>query len=124
MILKINSKWAAGNRQRITRQLIAPFILIILISSCKVGKEYERPALQLPTQFNNVSFADTSSIADIPWQNFFTDTTLQNLIKLGITYNHDLLLAIKRIDVAQERVKQAKLLQLPEFSSQISAQYN
>jgi multidrug efflux system outer membrane protein len=124
MILKINSKWAAGNRQRITRQLIAPFILIILISSCKVGKEYERPALQLPTQFNNVSFADTSSIADIPWQNFFTDTTLQNLIKLGITYNHNLLLAIKRIDIAQERVKQAKLLQLPELSSQISAQYN
>jgi NodT family efflux transporter outer membrane factor (OMF) lipoprotein len=99
-------------------------LIIVFISSCKVGKEYQRPSLQLPTQFNNVSFADTSSIADIRWQNFFTDTTLQNLINLGITYNHDLLLAIKRIDIAQERVKQAKVLQLPELNSQISAQYN
>src|SRR6478736_5441745 len=32
---------------------------MVLISSCKVGKEYKRPDLELPQQFNNVSFADT-----------------------------------------------------------------
>jgi hypothetical protein len=45
--------------------------LLVIISSCKVGKEYQRPALELPNQFSNVSFADTSSIADIEWKNFF-----------------------------------------------------
>src|SRR5437868_2024207 len=101
---------------------ILPALIIIFISSCRIGKEYQRPSLALPNQFNNIAFADTSSIADIEWKNFFTDTTLQNLIQQGITYNHDLLLAINRMDIAQEQVKQAKLLQLPEFDFQIAAQ--
>jgi NodT family efflux transporter outer membrane factor (OMF) lipoprotein len=98
------------------------FFLVIFISSCKVGKEYQRPALELPKQFNTVSFSDTSSIADIEWKKFFTDVTLQDLIQKGITYNHDLLLAIKRIDIAQEQVKEAKVLQLPELDFQITGQ--
>jgi len=95
-----------------------------LLPSCKVGKEYQRPALELPTQFQQVSFADTSSIADIEWKNFFTDTALISLIQKGLTYNHDLLIAIKRIDIAQQQVKQAKVLQLPELDLQVSGQYN
>jgi NodT family efflux transporter outer membrane factor (OMF) lipoprotein len=39
-------------------------------------------------------------------------------------YNHDLLMAIKRMDMAQQQVKQAKLLQLPELSLDITAQYS
>src|SRR6187455_458486 len=119
MIRKINDKRAMGNQQ-----LIISFLIILFISSCKVGKEYQRPALELPKQFNNVSFSDTSSIADIEWKNFFTDNTLQDLIQKGITHNHDLLLAMKRIDISQEQLKQVKLIQFPELTSQISAQYN
>jgi len=117
MIRGINNKWAI-------RQLTVPFFLIIFISSCKVGKEYQRPTVELPKQFNNVSFSDTSSIADIDWKNFFTDVALQNLIQQGINFNHDLLLAIKRIDIAQEQVKQAKVLQLPELDFRITGQYS
>src|SRR5688572_1520291 len=95
---------------------------LIIISSCKVGKEYQRPELELPTQFNTVSFSDTSSIADIEWKKFFTDTTLQGLIEKGIKYNHDLLIAIKRIDIAQQQVKQAKALQLPEVNLNVAGQ--
>jgi NodT family efflux transporter outer membrane factor (OMF) lipoprotein len=101
---------------------VFPVLLVILISSCKVGKEYQGPELELPKQFNGVSFADTSSIADIEWKKFFTNPDLQNLIDKGIKYNHDLLLAIKRIDIAQARVRQAKVLQLPQLDFQIAAQ--
>ena len=101
------------------------FCLLLFISSCKVGKEYKRPDLELPQQFNNVSFADTSSIADIEWKKFFTDPDLQNLIAKGLTYNHDLLTAIKNIEIAQQRMKQAKLILLPDLNAQITAQtYN
>ena len=96
--------------------------LLLIISSCKVGKEYQRPELELPTQFNTVSFSDTSSIADIEWKKFFTDTTLQGLIEKGIKYNHDLLIAIKRIDIAQQQVKQARALQLPEVNLNVAGQ--
>ena len=98
-------------------------MLLIIVSSCRIGKEYQRPALELPQQFNTTSFSDTSSIADIEWKKFFTDPVLQNLIDKGILYNHDLLLAIKRIDIAQQQVKQSKLLQLPELDLQITGQY-
>ena len=101
--------------------LIVP-LLIIFLSACNMGKEYQRPELELPKQFSTVSFADTSSIADIEWKKFFTDTELQGLIERGISYNHDLLIAIRRIDIAQLQVKQSKALQLPEVSLQVTGQ--
>ena len=130
MIQKINIK-STGNRYPDRHReamanrflkIIIPLSSIIFISSCKVGKEYQRPELELPKQFNNVSFADTSSIADIEWKKFFTDLDLQTLIDKGIKYNHDLLIAIKRIEIAQQGVKQAKALQLPELDLQITGQ--
>jgi multidrug efflux system outer membrane protein len=117
MIRKINSKWAI-------RQLIISFFLIIFISSCRVGKEYQRPSIDLPDQFNKVSFSDTSSIADIEWRKFFTNPDLQKLINEGITYNHDLQIAMKRIEISQQQLKQANLLQLPELNLLIAGQYN
>jgi len=115
MIRKINSKGAI-------HQLIIPFFLLIFISSCRVGKEYQRPDLELPKQFTSVSFSDTSSIADIAWKNFFTNPDLQKLINEGITYNHDLLMAMKRIEISQQQLKQANLLQLPEVNLQFTGQ--
>ena len=98
------------------------FFLVTFISSCKIGKEYQRPTVELPKQFNNVSFADTSSIADIEWKKFFTDPDLQALISKGLTYNQDLLVAMKNMEIAQQRMKQAKLILLPDLNAQITAQ--
>lgn len=101
-------------------------VLAIVVSACKVGRNYQRPQVDLPAQFNAQakSYADTSSIADISWKQFFTDTSLKNLIDRGIKYNYDLLIAVKRIDVASEQLKQAKVLVLPQVNLQISGQYN
>src|SRR5262245_9303126 len=88
-------------------------LTIILMSACKVGKDYQRPELELPKQFGTTSFADTSSIADIEWKSFFSNAELQRLIETGLKYNHDLLIAIRNIDIAQRYVKQSKALHLP-----------
>jgi multidrug efflux system outer membrane protein len=106
------------------RSFLIPLLLALIVSSCRMGKEYQRPELELPKQFAGVSFADTSSIADIEWKNFFSDTTLQSLIQRGISYNHDLLIAMKRIDIARQQAKQANMLLLPELNLQFSGQYN
>ena len=90
------------------------FILFaVALSACRLGKEYQRPEVELPQQFNSVAYADTSSIADIQWKNFFTTPELQRLIDTGLKYNHDLLIAITRIDIAQQRVRQSKALYFP-----------
>jgi NodT family efflux transporter outer membrane factor (OMF) lipoprotein len=78
--------------------------------------------LELPKQFTSVSFSDTSSIADIEWKKFFANPDLQKLIHEGITYNHDLLIAMKRIEISQRQLKQANLLQLPEVNLQVTGQ--
>jgi multidrug efflux system outer membrane protein len=107
-----------------TRIIYTALLLAVVLSACKVGKDYQRPSVQLPKQFGSTAYADTSSIANIEWKNFFTDTTLQNLIDKGIKYNYDLQIAIKRIDIAQQQVKQAKLAWLPQLDLNITGQYN
>jgi len=99
-------------------------LAVIFLTACTAGKKYQQPELELPKQFTQVSYADTSSIADIEWKNFFTDPTLLDLIQKGVQYNHDLLIALKRIDIANQQVKQAKLLQLPSLNLQVTGQYS
>lgn len=99
--------------------------LMLLVVSCRTGKDYQRPAVVLPEQFNGqTSYSDTSSVADINWKNFFTDPGLQQLIDSGISRNYDLQLAMKRIGVAGEQMKQAKLLWYPQVDLQVSGQIN
>jgi len=100
------------------------FLFLLLLSACKVGKEYQRPAVDLPTQFSNTTAQDTASVGNLSWKQFFTDTALQHLVEQGIAHNYDLLQALKRIDAAEQQVKRARLLQLPEANLQISGAIN
>lgn len=100
------------------------FLFLLLISACKVGKNYQRPDLLLPKELGSVSYADTSSIADLKWNEFFSDTTLQRLIDKGIRENYDLQLAIKRIDIARQQLMQARLLMVPQANVVLGAQTN
>lgn len=98
--------------------------IVVVFTACKVGKDYQRPEVKMPETFTAQSFADTSSVANIAWKDFFTDTTLQNLLAKGIQYNNDLLLAKNRIAIAQQYVKQTKLLWFPDINAVIAGQYS
>ena len=111
--------------QRIIRGRTAVLLLMIVVfAGCRVGKNYEQPALTLPERFNGVAYSDTASVADLKWKTFFTDKTLQGLIEKGISHNQDLLIAVKRTEIAQRQLRQSRLLQLPEANFQITAQTN
>lgn len=105
-------------------QIPVLILLVTLLASCKVSKDYQRPELALPTEYRNVPYGDTATIADMGWKEFFPDTTLQRLIERGIAYNYDLQIALKRIDIAQQQVKQARLLQLPRLDLRVAGTYN
>ena len=98
--------------------------LLVLINACSVHKKYEQPQLDVPATYRGVSYSDTSTIADIEWRRFYTDTDLQQLIETGLDNNHDLLVAIKRMEMSTKRVQQSKLLNLPDLNLQITGQYN
>ncbi len=99
-------------------------VLSIILAACNMGRKYQRPDLVLPSAFSDTAFADTSSIADVHWQDFFQDTTLRQLIRTGLANNHDLLVAVKRIDIAGRQLQQARALWQPALDVKAGMQYN
>ncbi|WP_246197814.1 efflux transporter outer membrane subunit [Chitinophaga agrisoli] len=98
------------------------FLIVVVLAACRVGRNYERPALVLPEQFNSQPQAPSdSSIAGVEWKQFFTDPTLLALIDSTLKGNYDLQLALKRIESAQSYVKQAKVAWLPSLGLQATA---
>jgi outer membrane protein, multidrug efflux system len=98
-------------------------IAMMMIVSCRTGKNYQRPSVLLPDQFNQTHVADTNSIANLPWRDYFTDPVLQQLINSGIERNYDLQYALRNIAIAQSQVKQAKWLWVPQVNAGIGATY-
>ncbi|TWV95703.1 efflux transporter outer membrane subunit [Chitinophaga pinensis] len=105
------------------RLSIVSTLIVAGLASCRVGRNYQRPTLALPAQYNDTvaTASADSSIATLEWKQFFTDTTLQGLIGRALSGNYDLQLAIKRIETAQAYLKQAKLGWLPTVNLQAAA---
>ncbi|HEX2532940.1 MAG TPA: efflux transporter outer membrane subunit [Chitinophagaceae bacterium] len=106
------------------KRIYSILFIALLLQACRIGKPYQQPELTLPGQLSNVSYADTSSIADIEWKQFFTDTTLTGLISRGLEYNHDLLQAVKRMDIAALQLRQSRALNHPELDLLVTGAYN
>jgi outer membrane protein, multidrug efflux system len=99
--------------------------LIAGIASCRTGKPYQRPALALPANFNDSTVAgDSTSISDLPWRNFISDSVLRDLIDSGIARNYDVQYALRNIGIAQAQIKQADWLWVPDVNGGIQGSYN
>lgn len=91
-----------------------------LLSSCKVGKDYVRPELPVADTFRGGnSTADSATIADIPWNDFFTDSMLMMLIDSAITNNYDMQTALKNIEIANQSLRQSRAAFLPEIEAEL-----
>ncbi len=60
---------------------------------------------------------DTTTIADIPWQEYFKDTKLQALISEGLENNFDLRITLSRIKQAEADLSMAKGALVPSLSA-------
>jgi multidrug efflux system outer membrane protein len=63
-----------------------------------------------------VSNSDTTTIADIPWREYFTDQKLQALIAEGLEQNVDMQIALTRIKQAEANLSMARGNRLPGVS--------
>lgn len=100
------------------------FLILVLsvLSACKVSKDVETPKPALPETFRNAATtADTSSIADIQWKQFFTEATLQKLIDSAIAKNYDMQIAVKNIEASQLLFKQVKWNNVPQVDLNVTA---
>lgn len=91
-----------------------------LLSSCHIYRNYQRPE-DLPVdslyQDMNGSGADDSlTLGDLPWQEVFQDTLLQDLIRYGLENNTDMQTALLRVDQAKAQLTAARLSFLPSLT--------
>lgn len=101
----------------------ATFFLI----SCKVTKPYERPTVTTEVAdnlFRDAQTSDTTTLADVPWQQMFPDANLQRLISEALINNYDLKIAIERINEADAVFKQSQLAYLPSVNANAALSYN
>ena len=94
----------------------------MLATACRTGKNYQRPSVLLPERFRTDSvIQDTSSIADVSWRNYFSDTVLRHLIDTGLALNFDLQFALRNISIAQSQAKQSDWLWIPQVNGRVSS---
>ncbi|MFI5452669.1 efflux transporter outer membrane subunit [Pedobacter sp. UC225_61] len=98
--------------------LIIGFVVLTL-SAC-VTQKYERPKVVTQDLYRDQNTTDTATLANLPWQNLFTDANLQTLIQQGLNENLDLKQAIERIKIAQATLQQSKSAFLPSLQGDVS----
>jgi multidrug efflux system outer membrane protein len=101
------------------------YILIVLVPicaslSCKVTKPYQQPGINSNDLYRGQNGADTTTIASMPWNSLFADTTLKSLIREGLANNLNLKTAIQKIAEAQATLGQSKAAFYPSLSGNAS----
>lgn len=89
-----------------------------VMQSCFVAKDYKRPELKTENLYRNeIVSTDTISLANVAWENVFTDPLLQGYIKKGLENNLDIKIAMQNIAAAEASMKQGKAGYFPTLSA-------
>lgn len=112
--------------QKLIYKIIIVAAAILTLGSCSMYREYERPKLHyLDSLYRRLpDLQDSSSIAELSWREFFADTTLQEWIRLGISFNTDLNIARFKVDQAQATLHAARKAFFPSASLSAEAGIN
>lgn len=96
------------------------FLILIIVSSCKVATPPQLPAtVQIPESYSYES--DSISIGSVRWREFFKDPYLISLIDTALQNNLDLLTAVQRVEIARASYQLREGALLPSLNSVASA---
>jgi len=84
------------------RPLLLAAPLVVLLTACTLGPDYERPPVTTPEQWRQAA-AEEASVANISWWDLFQDEQLRMLITIALEENRDLKIAVERIEEARAR---------------------
>lgn len=106
-------------------KLVFVVLLAVSLSSCLATKPYEKPDIETENlyPFQNVAL-DSTTLADMPWQQVFNDAQLRSLIEEALVNNLNLQDAIQQIRVAEANFYQGKLSLLPSLDANARFSYN
>jgi len=96
--------------------ILLGLIALIGLPSCQVMNKYQSPEYNDNNLYGEMTTSDTTTIADIPWKEYFTDPCLTALIDEGIDNNFDLQIAYTRIQQAEASLGMAKAAYFPDVA--------
>lgn len=110
------------NNKYIKGIVLSGLIALIGLPSCQVMNKYKSPEIESQNLFRDENPTDTTTIANIPWREFFSDLYLQAYIDEALANNFDMLIAQERIKQAEAALGMARAAYFPEIA--LSAQVN
>lgn len=109
------------NKEIMNKKIFSYIVFVavtgLILSSCKVTQPYQQPVISSSDLFRDVTTTDTTTIADLHWNELFTDTSLQRLIAEGIAHNLDLQMAFTRIQQSRAYYLQSGAAFLPTLNA-------
>ena len=93
--------------KRILLYTVCGLAMLTMFNSCHIYNKYHRPDVDVEGLFRDTVAAgdtlaaDSLNIGNLPWEEVFTDTILQNLIRIGLEKNSDLQSAMLQVEAAQ-----------------------
>ena len=93
-------------------------LLIIFFGGCAVGPNYKRPPVNAPETFRGETgnSAGTNSFGDFVWWKVFHDDNLQKLIRIALTNNYDLRIAVTRVEQSHAMLAEARAGFFPQIN--------
>ena len=95
---------------------VAVLVLLMTTGSCGLYKKYERADMHFVDSLYrrmDIGPEDTVSTANVSWDQMFTDTLLQEWIKLGLEHNTDINVAHLKVQESQAYLFAARRALLP-----------
>lgn len=103
----------------VSRTLIA-LAAGLMAGSCSLTRDCKAPELDLPERmFASVadsSAADSLTIADLAWWEFYGDRALRDIIEHTLAWNKNLLAAAARVEQARQLYRAGRANQLPDIT--------
>jgi outer membrane protein, multidrug efflux system len=96
------------------------------VSSCTLGPNYHRPAVQIPQNFrapDPLPAPQAESLADLKWWEVFKDTELQELVGTALQQNYDLRDAVARVEAARANLGITRSNQFPQVGASGDVQF-
>jgi outer membrane protein, multidrug efflux system len=119
------------------KKLIPPLFLaiVLLMSSCLVGKKYNRPDMPAPEDYMSrdtmIAVVDTTSqymnsdsTVNLQWFSLFGDTVLNDLIAQALDTNANLRIAALKVQQSRYAFSNSKASLLPSFGYSAQAEMN
>ena len=98
-------------------KIVSPIILLSMLTSCALGPDYKRPALEVPTEYRWQTEQDTSSaFGELGWWQIYSDPALRQTLNAALAENLDVRIAATRVEQARATLGSTRLQMFPQIS--------